>query len=270
MRDRGVRVFDLADPTTPELIASIEPPVGDALALWVETRGDTAFVAFGKAGLIAYDLSDPEDPTMLGRGDRSGTHRYITLAGDLALATVASSDVALFDISDPQDIVLRGGYSFVGPYTLGHVGVEGDQAWVPAGGLGLVELDISDPGNPVAVDTLALGEDLTDVVPFGEFLYAADAGRGVHTVRMVGLEPVRELATVGTPVELNILEGMLVASLREDGVLVLDLRNPQAPLPVIRYDTCCVVFDFAWQDDVLYTADDFELGAARFTLDPSR
>lgn len=60
---------------------------------------DRLYVTDAAAGLIAYDVSDPEAPRELGRSRVDGEARSLVLDGDIALVGDASGAITLFDVS---------------------------------------------------------------------------------------------------------------------------------------------------------------------------
>ena len=112
----GLHVFDISDPSNPELIGGFDTSnwiVGMSLS------GDTLFLSLGESGLLALDVSDPSRPLMMGTLETSGyitessaTENllyviYISLDG----YDVTESGVYAVDISDPSNLEIIATYT---------------------------------------------------------------------------------------------------------------------------------------------------------------
>jgi len=104
----GIRVFDISDLDSPELVAEIEPPGIERdddfekggtvhnLAL----RGDQLHTAWYAGGVRVFDVSDPANPEQLDRFDPEGTeiaYDTVSTSGDYTLATRRTFSVVTLD-----------------------------------------------------------------------------------------------------------------------------------------------------------------------------
>ena len=184
---RGWSVVDVTDPTAPRLIRFVEGPANTwtiqvqvaagrlitALEQIAPGWGGEAGAPF-EAGVLIWDVSDPETPRLLGRWrTATGTHRnyydggrYVHLAAGLAGYT--GNVYQVIDIADPArpTEVARwwvpgqwreGGEDGAPPASSLHGGpyVEGQRAYLPYGGAGLVILDIGEITKPQLISRLS-------------------------------------------------------------------------------------------------------------------
>lgn len=174
---RGWSIIDVTDPGDPRPVRYIEGPpntwtiqlqIADELMITGLERippvwGGDAEAPFSE-GIIIWDLADPENPIELGafQTGGTGTHRnyydggrYVHLTSGIPGYT--GNIYQVIDIDDPADPVeisrwwypgqwKNGGESHPPPHTSLHGGayIEGDRAYLPYGGAGVIVLDISD------------------------------------------------------------------------------------------------------------------------------
>lgn len=105
------------------------------------TKGNYAYVGAGGA-LLIFDISNPEDPTLVGKIYTSGVVEDIALSGNYAFVATKFNGLWIFDITDPKK-----------PRDVGHLNkgarrihVRGNYAYLIRADL--VIFDISDPENP--------------------------------------------------------------------------------------------------------------------------
>lgn len=145
--EKGIlTVVDVSDPSEPEEVGRWWWPgqhvdeEGEDFSFYghgpAYTRGDRAYLAYGRVGPVILDISDPSDPELVSRlamgdglGSFLGTHSFIPLPdSDLAaLSTEAISEesplengeglnyTALVDISDERQFEYPDGTEAVGP-----------------------------------------------------------------------------------------------------------------------------------------------------------
>ncbi|MFX1474742.1 MAG: hypothetical protein ACFFCO_04585 [Promethearchaeota archaeon] len=168
----GVHIVDVSDPTSPVILGSYNTP-GNAYRLALQ--GDTLYVADGTGGLIVLDVSDPTNACLI-------DSYALSYAWDVALyggvVLVGSGNgVYSFRIGSMDSLSYMGSYS--GGYEFWDVKVQGDVAYVAAGADGLLTIDVSDPVNPVLLDSYAVSAHFYRKVDVqGNRAYIADYGGG--------------------------------------------------------------------------------------------
>jgi hypothetical protein len=149
----GLLIIDISNPAAPSLVGSYNT---SGRAFGVEVAGDYAYVADGWAGLTVVDVSNPAAPSLAGNYDTPGNARTIDVEGSYAyIADRGGGGLQIVDISDPTLPTLAGSYH-PGTDTWG-VEVSGNVAYLGATSAGVVAVDITDPTNPSHLGTVAAG-----------------------------------------------------------------------------------------------------------------
>ena len=105
----GLHVFDISDPSNPELIGGYDTPnwiVGMSLS------GNTLFLSLGDSGLLALDVSDPSRPIMMDTLETDGYVMESSATEDKVYVLynvmdgyeVTESGVYAVDITDPSNL----------------------------------------------------------------------------------------------------------------------------------------------------------------------
>jgi hypothetical protein len=168
----GVSLLDVSDPTAPVLLSRVDatPNNGSAIARSCDLFGDFLYFADPTfvqsttvAGLWTVDVSDPEDPVLLGtwEGPQLTAIGHVDVAGGYlytTLATVFPDTIRLqvFDLSDPANPVPAHPQLAAAPGVVGALGlrVVGGRAYLGHDG-GLVIYDVSTPTAPVLLGSVA-------------------------------------------------------------------------------------------------------------------
>lgn len=222
--DRIWGVFDLSDPTTPSEAArwqlDEEQPAGKRYAAHhALLEGDTAYLGYGDAGLVALDVSDITQPRKLWRLDweqGGGTHTCLPLAGrGLVVVTdeqmtdgphAPERSVRVVDVRERKVLSVlpspEGGFAEqptrFGPHNL-HENRDGsyrsdELVFVTYFNAGLRVYDLHDPARPQEVASWVPDQE----APQSNDLFVEESGRVWVTDRFTGglycLEPDRELA----------------------------------------------------------------------------
>ena len=144
----GIYIYDLANPTAPSLLGSIEL-TRDAEEMAV--AGSLVYVANGGDGLRVIDIGDPTAPVEIGSLMTSGFARGVTVVGSLAYVAANDAGLDVVDVSDPSSPTLLGTVHLDG--YAANVSVSGETAFVAAVH-DVYVVDVSDPANPSVVDVI--------------------------------------------------------------------------------------------------------------------
>jgi hypothetical protein len=105
---RGLMIYDRE---TQELVSEIAVP-GEALK--VTLAGDYAYIAGRQSGLSAVNISQIEEPVLMGNVETTGYARTVDVWGNLAVVSSGGGGIYLFDISSPGNPRLIQNLSSVG------------------------------------------------------------------------------------------------------------------------------------------------------------
>ncbi len=157
-------------PGTPELCRGDSFPGVLLHDVWASTNGGTAYLSYWDAGLILLDISDPTNPTFLGRGeepptfgnDEGNAHVAVPAQGG-NLVLVGDEDfvpgpwgfLRVFDTSDATDPHEIGAFATSGslgsdptPATMHNIIVRGSRAYLSWYFEGIRVVDFSQPSAP--------------------------------------------------------------------------------------------------------------------------
>jgi hypothetical protein len=184
---RGWSIVEVTDPRAPRMVRFLEGPA-NTWTIQVQVAAGRMITALEKigpgwggdaaapheTGILIWDVRDPEAPVRVGQWTTSGhgTHRnyydggrYVHLAA--GLAGYEGNVYQIIDVADPARPVetarwwvpgqwREGGEKGAPPATSLHGGayIEGDRAYLPYGGAGLVILDLADIAKPRPVSRL--------------------------------------------------------------------------------------------------------------------
>ncbi|MBG0788229.1 MAG: TIR domain-containing protein [Anaerolineaceae bacterium] len=142
----GLYVFNISDPSSPELIGGYDTPnwiVGMSLS------GDNLFLSLGDTGLLALDVSDPSRPIMMDTLVTDGYVMESSATEDLLYITylvmngydVAESGVYAVDITDPTELAITATYT--GLHEASDIQAWGDAVFVTDRPWGVAVLKLS-------------------------------------------------------------------------------------------------------------------------------
>lgn len=189
----GLQIVDVSEPTDPRLIGSLviggdERPLPQAN--YVAAEGSYAYVVYRRQKLLqVVDVSDPDHPREVGRtperignvepADIAVADGHVYIVGD---SSGSGPGLEVYDVRDPADPHQIG---FLRTNTDVHaITLAGQRAFVadvlvhekPV----LLRVDISDPRDPRALDSVEVPGGLFDLAADGDTVYAADVGNGQY------------------------------------------------------------------------------------------
>ena len=225
-------------------------PVGRFEAFWfaemvdVELLGDVAWVA-GIGGLVAIDVSDPTNPTMIDRYNPSGSpigERYYRSAinGNIAYASGRLDGISVIaNIANPlKETQRRSVYKEEG---VNYEGLYLDSGFLYAcrheKGFQIFELD----GD--FIRSQGIYENLVNawtVVVQAGIAYIADGAGGLKILDVSDPQSVVELsaiATTGTARDIEMIDGIAYIAVGSYGLDLIDVRDPSNPIFMSNYQS---------------------------------
>ena len=266
LRD-GLHMVDLADPTAPADLGHLPPRYpgdenyNDVKVYQAEGGGVYAFVASSVRGVVVADVTDPADPVevtvfpdpIIGTA-RVNVHTLFLEGDRLYVANVSIAGVQIFDVSDPTDPALLGEYVYPLVTTLGgyvhDLSVRDQIAYLNYWNVGMQVVDTTDPAEPRLIDRFDGYTRRTShsnwVTEAGGRLVAVhgDEDFDAH-VRIVDVDPAsetafQEIGSYQTRPQVSVHNIMAVGeralvAYYQDGLRVLDLADPTAPVEIAHY-----------------------------------
>lgn len=140
-------VIDVSDESDPLVVGSTtipDPSIGFLGAGGVATTGSTVLAAMLDAGVAVVDVSDPENPALIGTIETDGNASHVTAIGSVAYVSVPSRGVYAYDMQNPSSPVLLGSTAIAGA-----IRAEIDAGWiyVASGNTGLQIFSAADPAS---------------------------------------------------------------------------------------------------------------------------
>lgn len=263
----AVYVVDIADPTSPNLIAE-SPQLGSGGQL--VTLGNRVFSAQLNGGLAVLDVMSPAMPQSVGVLPTPGIVSGMDPQGDLVYLAAGEGGLKMVDVSVPPRLTEAAQYNTLGESR--DVQVMGSTAFVADGSRGLLTVDISDPLIPHALDDLPFSEDALAVQVAGDRAFVAAFLDGLRVVD-VSFPLLLEEAAAFTDVDKTedvALEGDLAFLADHNaGLRILDISNPDAPFQVALRDTPGTAVALSLDDSRVLVANAFQPSSLLDIGDPT-
>lgn len=220
-----LNVFDVTDPTDPQLVGSVATSKAEAVAV----EGAHAYLADGSAGLRVVDVANPAQPQIIATMDLGGYASDVAIEGTLVYVVI-NTGLSVVDVTDPANPQLVG--NLVTPGSARRVAVVGDRAYVAVGEAGLVVVDIADPLTLQILGQVTTPEDAIGVAAAGAYAYVAAGDAGVQVVNVADPQNpliVGSLPTRGDDCDVFVADTAVVVA---DGLQGITLIPPQCEVAV--------------------------------------
>ena len=261
---RHVLIFDITQPTKPELVAKFE---GQTNTVWLEFKSYKNRI-YGVSdatveGLMIFDFNNAPDTiirTYYSNALFNSAHTITldTSSGRIYLngSNVANNGLLVLDISqDPDKPALLSNKGLSGGYIHDSY-VRNDTIYASSGYTGFYIYDYTDPSNPKTLVSLPatggyhhnnwVSQDgryvfATEEIPSGRpilVINLQDIGNANLEVATSFLDPLMAAGQYNAiPHNVYIKDNLLFDSQYEDGLLVYDISNPVLPILIGYYDT---------------------------------
>lgn len=176
--------------------------------VWANQQGTIAYLSYWDLGLILLDISDPANPTFIGRGiepptlgnDEGNAHNAVPAQGG-SLVLVGDEDFApdpwgflrVFDTGDAANPIQIGAFATAAalsntpfPSTMHNIVVRGSRAYLSWYFEGIRVVDFSQPSAPreIAAFVPELGGFIWGVYVQGDLILASDLFGSLHILRL--------------------------------------------------------------------------------------
>lgn len=248
----GVRAVAISDPAAPleSSYLKVTAPSGGGISFGKAYRAEvidqTAYIAYGWEGLKIVDVSDPQQPQLLGKLNTPGDARDVRVRGDVAYIADWDPGLRVIDVSNPQQpqetSLLRIGRTR-------QLALAGGFLYAAAGDSGLVIFDVDTPSSPLPVAALNGYHGRAIAV---EGALAALAEQQQVRFFEVG-DPAQPLAGGSTgPLPGGGCDGLAIAGHYAyipdgDTLRIFDLADPAAPQPLGKIALGATAYDVAVQ-----------------------
>jgi len=202
----------------------------------VAVAGSYAYVADMYSGLQVIDISNPQNPEIVGSVDIDALQQAyddVVLSGTYAYVATIGSQTALqvIDISNPRSPQIVGSVEM--PSDASAVAVSETHAYVMTYDDGLQVVDISDPVSPRIVGSIALPGSAKCVAVSDGHAYV-DGIPGLNVIDISNPQSPEIVGSVDTPSTHGVAVSGTYAYVADgdSGLLVIDISNPQSP-PIV-------------------------------------
>jgi hypothetical protein len=227
VRSAGVVVVDVSDPEHPVQIGAVGGAItADKLVL----VGQYLFVADGYFRLVnVVDVSDPTAPYVVTQVPTGVYPKGLAVMGDHLYVAVQDVGVVVFDIGDPTAPLELGTLPEAGTFD---VNVAAGLLYVNSFNFGVGIYDLVDPAAPSFVDRVQVGtqNETWDTAVRGHNAYVV----GASGMWVLDVSDPAKISVVGTnswwATDITIAGDL--AYLSRTGVDILDLTDPEHPMPV--------------------------------------
>ncbi|MBU1702284.1 MAG: T9SS type A sorting domain-containing protein [Candidatus Eisenbacteria bacterium] len=231
----GVFILDIADPTSPTLVALI--PEGPYYGFeGVTLRGRYAYLAAEGTGMEIYDISDPTSPQWVSLYNAYGQPLEVDLIDNIAIVACRGSGLRAVDISDPSHPIEVS--RFDAPY--GTYGIEcvNDLIYVAAFTRGMRIVDGSNPMKLKEISFCFSGSYGTDLVVQNDLAYIAESYSGLRVMDVsdpTDPTPIGLYRTDDDYVQNIAIQDHFVYLGSSQGMRIIDISNPALPEEVALY-----------------------------------
>ena len=166
----GGSIYDLSDPTAPQLLSNLPTISANSHYGAVKIRGNYAFIASWNDGLLSFDISDPTNPIILGRSHKNSAFGYyLALDGPTAYMNQDAGGIHVIDLTDPVSP------NFIKTVTIngypGRLAAE-DGKVLAASRVSRIRIaDIADKANPTALGAASVPGSAVHMDVGGKYAY---------------------------------------------------------------------------------------------------
>lgn len=224
-------------------------------AIGIDVVGNWVYAADAAAGLRIINVSDPDNPVVVGTYDTPGSAWDVEYAGGYAFVADSLGGLAILDVSTPSLPVLAGSL----PTSQANgLDVRAGIAYVADIGMGLRIIDVGTPATPVLLGTwdtpgLARGVDVE-----GTIAYVADDSGGLRIIDVSNPAAPIELGSLllaDTAMDVVYHNGHAYVAAWGAGLRAVDVSNPALPVEAGFVDTPGLALSLAIAGDLAYVAD---------------
>lgn len=264
-RSKGLRIFENPDPSYPLLRGYLETAgTSTDLAL----SGQYAYIANTAGTITVVNISNPDLPSAVATHTLTADITRLAISGDTLYCADANNGLHRVDISDPTTPADIDSTATSAPAL--SVYVYENRAYVAEGPGGIEIFDLSGPAGPalLAAAPMTDARDIT-ILDQSPLLFAlvADGASGLKILDVTDLSapltgPVvvdtmdtgADTPSPFTAVSVSALGNTAFLGLGADGVLALDLSDPEVPVQLGYRDSPSEAGDIAPQlvDDTIY------------------
>ncbi|NJL59402.1 MAG: hypothetical protein HC887_06930 [Desulfobacteraceae bacterium] len=145
----SLQIIDISNSVTPKIIGNIKTQ-GEART--VAISGSIAYVADSSVGLLAIDVSNPENPKIISTGNMPA---YSVALSDSIAYVSGNRGLQVMDVSNPANPKIIGA-SYGEDYIVGNIIISDSIIYGAKQDGGLKIIDVSNPSTPLLIGTIGI------------------------------------------------------------------------------------------------------------------
>ena len=253
--DDGIAILDVSDPTSP-IELDIYSSDGDCTDIAVNDNL-AIFTDFYK-GIKLLDISNLNDVQLLSQFFDNGQAKKITIKDDLAFVVDGQAGLEIFNISNPGKLDKIGQYNEP-PLVSTDVMIQNDVAVLSAAMDGVIFLNISDPTNPIVINTYDVDFSFQTVLIKDELVYLGANNQSIIVLNITELDSISVAGSYdfGTQFpfvfDLILDDDVLIAASFYEGVTLLNVSDLTNIVKLDNRDTGLGANALFLEDDFLYS-----------------
>lgn len=226
--ESGVRVIDVADPSSPSEVGSYESTAASyATAVVEDAASRLVYVADGVNGLTILDATIPSSPVPIGSFATSDLAVDVRVEGDFAYVATRFTGLQVIDISNPATPTLVG--SVDTPGNAQGVAMVGNTIYIADGTEGVQVIDVSNRSAPIIVGAYDTPQSARAVVVRGLIAYVPDRSGGLIALDVS--EPVQprlmgSIGGIGDARSVTVWGSLAFVADFEGRVKTVDITHP--------------------------------------------
>ena len=219
----------------------------DGFQMDLEIQDDLAFVAQREDGLAIVNISDPEDPQVVGNYDTVGDALGVAVQGKFCFIAVKDDGLLILNITDPSSPFLEGTYDPISRAI--DVVVSGETAYVLDQYKGLYVIDISNVSDPEKIGDWNIGECEEGILR-NDQLFVVGGNGGLRIIDVSNRSDPKMAGSIdleGTSTGVSVIGDHAYVSDYLNGLHVVDISDVTDPVLLYTMDVDRGAEDvFAW------------------------
>ncbi|MCK9400833.1 MAG: T9SS type A sorting domain-containing protein [Bacteroidales bacterium] len=249
----GIEVWDVSDFSSPHRICRI--PTNSYPRGGVFAHGNYVYITTVADGFYVADISDPENPVMVGHRSIPGNPLIwdSDYQGNYAYLAAASSGFKVIDFSNPVDPVIAGAF----PGMTTGLCVRDTLAYIASSTPGFRILNIKNPGSITIAGSCTLPGSPNRVMVSGNYAYVANSTTDQGGINVVDIVNPSSPALITTyPGFQTYIAGggeVLGATGGTEGCLILDITDPAQPVEAYAWPLAGFLYQLSVDGNYGYT-----------------
>jgi hypothetical protein len=219
--------------------------------------GRYAYVAANASGLKILDISDPNNPAVIGTYSGISSAHSVVVSGKYAYVGDSSSGLVILDVSKPS------APSLVSSIAAGNalaLAVSGRYVIFPDSDSATVNIiDTANPGAPSVIGSFTTGGSPSSIAVSGKYVYVGDTTDGTIYITDISNPATPKAVTTipgySTPLGLYTSGRYLYMTDTLDGLHIIDVSNPNSPSQVSVFNSGSGYYNVQVAGDYAYVTN---------------